>query len=221
MVSRKSLDDTIVDMLRPMIRRLARRQSARDGRKGAAPGTSTSAAKTEPTIDARRAFALTGVRGGAYHRASPFCCAAPMRQPVQVLRMLDKHYQPAAIEARIHAAWEDARRLQGRPRRDRAGRQERALLHRHSAAERDRLAAHGPCAQQHAAGHPVPLRAHARQDVLWQPGTDHAGIATQMVVERKLAAEKQPGPARTRPREVPRTRSGRGRPRAAAPSSTS
>lgn len=27
--------------------------------------------------------------------------------------------------------------------------------------------------------------------VLWQPGTDHAGIATQMVVERKLAAEGQ------------------------------
>lgn len=26
-------------------------------------------------------------------------------------------------------------------------------------------------------------------DVLWQPGTDHAGIATQMVVERNLAAE--------------------------------
>ena len=26
-------------------------------------------------------------------------------------------------------------------------------------------------------------------DALWQPGTDHAGIATQMVVERKLAAE--------------------------------
>ena len=31
------------------------------------------------------------------------------------------------------------------------------------------------------------------KDVLWQPGMDHAGIATQMVVERKLAAEKQPG----------------------------
>ncbi len=27
------------------------------------------------------------------------------------------------------------------------------------------------------------------RDVLWQPGTDHAGIATQMMVERKLAAE--------------------------------
>ncbi len=30
------------------------------------------------------------------------------------------------------------------------------------------------------------------RDVLWQPGTDHAGIATQMVVERQLASNKQP-----------------------------
>lgn len=30
------------------------------------------------------------------------------------------------------------------------------------------------------------------RDALWLPGTDHAGIATQMVVERKLAAEKLP-----------------------------
>jgi valyl-tRNA synthetase len=29
----------------------------------------------------------------------------------------------------------------------------------------------------------------AGRDALWQPGTDHAGIATQMVVERNLAAE--------------------------------
>ena len=28
-------------------------------------------------------------------------------------------------------------------------------------------------------------------DTLWQPGTDHAGIATQMVVERQLVAEQQ------------------------------
>src|SRR3546814_9054737 len=27
------------------------------------------------------------------------------------------------------------------------------------------------------------------RDTLWQPGTDHAGIATQMVVERQLAAQ--------------------------------
>ena len=30
-------------------------------------------------------------------------------------------------------------------------------------------------------------------DVLWQPGLDHAGIATQMVVERELALSQQPG----------------------------
>jgi valyl-tRNA synthetase len=29
------------------------------------------------------------------------------------------------------------------------------------------------------------------RDVLWQPGTDHAGIATQMMVERKLASENR------------------------------
>ncbi|OAN72345.1 valine--tRNA ligase [Sulfitobacter sp. EhC04] len=33
------------------------------------------------------------------------------------------------------------------------------------------------------------MRGH---DTLWQPGQDHAGIATQMVVERKLAAEGKP-----------------------------
>lgn len=31
------------------------------------------------------------------------------------------------------------------------------------------------------------------QNVLWQPGMDHAGIATQMVVERQLMENKQPG----------------------------
>ena len=31
------------------------------------------------------------------------------------------------------------------------------------------------------------------KNTLWQVGTDHAGIATQMVVERKLAAEEKPG----------------------------
>ncbi|MEM8801516.1 MAG: valine--tRNA ligase [Pseudomonadota bacterium] len=34
------------------------------------------------------------------------------------------------------------------------------------------------------------MRGH---DTLWQPGTDHAGIATQMVVERHLAETQQPG----------------------------
>src|SRR6266566_5556795 len=31
------------------------------------------------------------------------------------------------------------------------------------------------------------------KDVLWQPGTDHAGIATQMVVERQLMERQEPG----------------------------
>ncbi len=30
------------------------------------------------------------------------------------------------------------------------------------------------------------------KDVLWQPGTDHAGIATQMVVERQLLERQEP-----------------------------
>ena len=30
-------------------------------------------------------------------------------------------------------------------------------------------------------------------DTLWQPGQDHAGIATQMVVERRMAERQEPG----------------------------
>ncbi len=32
-----------------------------------------------------------------------------------------------------------------------------------------------------------------KKDVLWQPGMDHAGIATQMIVERQLMERQQPG----------------------------
>ena len=31
------------------------------------------------------------------------------------------------------------------------------------------------------------------RDVLWQPGLDHAGIATQMVVERQMMERQEPG----------------------------
>ncbi len=44
------------------------------------------------------------------------------------------------------------------------------------------------------------MRGH---DTLWQPGTDHAGIATQMVVERELAQD-QPPPHRFHPRRIHR-----------------
>ena len=40
---------------------------------------------------------------------------------------------------------------------------------------------------------------------LWQPGTDHAGIATQMVVERLLEPRRHDRDA-ARPRAVPRAR---------------
>ncbi len=43
------------------------------------------------------------------------------------------------------------------------------------------------------------------RDTLWQPGTDHAGIATQMVVERQLAAQKRIA-ARPGPRGIRRAR---------------
>src|SRR5579863_1361105 len=35
----------------------------------------------------------------------------------------------------------------------------------------------------------IRYRRMKKDRALWQPGTDHAGIATQMIVERQLAAE--------------------------------
>jgi valyl-tRNA synthetase len=53
------------------------------------------------------------------------------------------------------------------------------------------------------------------KDVLWQPGMDHAGIATQMVVERQLMERRSPAVARWAARPSS-TRSGSGRPSPAA-----
>jgi valyl-tRNA synthetase len=39
-------------------------------------------------------------------------------------------------------------------------------------------------------------------DTLWQAGTDHAGIATQMVVERQLAERGEPGRVALGTREI-------------------
>ena len=54
---------------------------------------------------------------------------------------------------------------------------------------------------------------------LWLPGTDHAGIATQMMVERQLAQRRQEAP-RHGPREIHRARVGVEASSTAAPSST-
>ena len=42
------------------------------------------------------------------------------------------------------------------------------------------------------------------KDVLWQPGTDHAGIATQLVVERQMMERQEPDRHEHRPRQVRR-----------------
>ncbi len=102
--------------------------------------------------------------------------------------MMDKTFEPASVEARINKAWEEA-----------------------DAFKAGRGAA--PGAEPYCIVIPPPNvtgslhMGHALnntlqdvlcrferlrgKDVLWQPGTDHAGIATQMVVERKLAAENK------------------------------
>ena len=96
---------------------------------------------------------------------------------------MDKVYSPAEIEQRLYQRWEAAGYFAPRPARAR-------LLHRDSAAERHRHAAHGPRlpGHHHGCAHPR-TTACAATRTLWQPGTDHAGIATQMVVERQLNAE--------------------------------
>ncbi|MDX2205201.1 MAG: valine--tRNA ligase [Hyphomicrobiaceae bacterium] len=103
--------------------------------------------------------------------------------------MLEKTYQPAAIEARIHEEWVKAEAFKaGRPERKDAAAYAIVIpppnvtgsLHMGHALNntlQDIL-----CRFERMRG----------RDVLWQPGTDHAGIATQMVVERQLMERQEP-----------------------------
>lgn len=104
--------------------------------------------------------------------------------------MIEKNYQPADIEARMSVVWEDGLAFKaGRPdRRDAVPftivippPNVTGSLHMGHALNntlQDIL-----CRFERMRG----------RDVLWQPGTDHAGIATQMVVERQLMERQQPG----------------------------
>jgi valyl-tRNA synthetase len=98
--------------------------------------------------------------------------------------MLEKTYDSSAVEPKIVTRWAEADAFAAG-----AGAKAGAdsFCDRDSATQCDRFAAYGARAQQHAPGHHGSLPAHAGRDVLWQPGMDHAGIATQMVVERQLA----------------------------------
>jgi valyl-tRNA synthetase len=99
--------------------------------------------------------------------------------------MLDKTYRPQDVEARIYRAWEDSgvfacgRRPHARP----------------YAIVIPPPNVTGSLHMGHALNNTlqdilVRWRRMQGRDVLWQPGTDHAGIATQMVVERQLALEQ-------------------------------
>ena len=103
--------------------------------------------------------------------------------------MMDKTFDPAAVEARIAAAWEagDAFRA-GRP--ERAGASPYCIVIPPPNVT-------GTLHMGHALNNTLQdilcrFERMRGRDVLWQPGTDHAGIATQMVVERRLMETQQP-----------------------------
>ena len=96
--------------------------------------------------------------------------------------MLDKTYRPAEVEARIYAGWEASGAF--RPNGERGGRPYCIMLPPPNVT--------GSLHMGHALDHTIQdtlirFQRMRGREVLWQPGTDHAGIATQMVVERELA----------------------------------
>jgi valyl-tRNA synthetase len=103
---------------------------------------------------------------------------------------IDKTYQPAAVEGRIYAAWEAAGAF-------RAGRPERAKAPPYCIVIPPPNVT-GSLHMGHALNNTLQdilcrFERMRGKDVLWQPGTDHAGIATQAVVERQLMERQQPG----------------------------
>ncbi|MDB5571113.1 MAG: valine--tRNA ligase [Hyphomicrobiales bacterium] len=104
--------------------------------------------------------------------------------------MMDKTFDPAAVEARIAAVWE----AQGAFR---AGRADRAGAPPYSIVIPPPNVT-GSLHMGHALNNTLQdilcrFERMRGKDVLWQPGMDHAGIATQMVVERQLMERKEPG----------------------------
>jgi valyl-tRNA synthetase len=96
--------------------------------------------------------------------------------------MLDKTFDPHAVESRQSARWDQA--AIGRPVGD--GPAFTVMMPPPNVT--------GSLHVGHALNHTlqdiiVRYRRMSGDRVLWQPGTDHAGIATQMIVERQLAAE--------------------------------
>ena len=104
--------------------------------------------------------------------------------------MIDKTYQPGEVEGRISQAWEAAQAF-------RAGRPDRAKADPYCIVIPPPNVT-GSLHMGHALNNTLQdilcrFERMRGRDVLWQPGTDHAGIATQMVVERQLMERQQPG----------------------------
>ncbi|MBX4953981.1 valine--tRNA ligase [Rhizobium lentis] len=104
--------------------------------------------------------------------------------------MLDKTYDSAAVEPKIAAKWDEADAF-------------RAGANARPGAETFTIVipppnVTGSLHMGHALNNTlqdilVRFERMRGKDVLWQPGMDHAGIATQMVVERKLMEQQLPG----------------------------
>jgi valyl-tRNA synthetase len=101
---------------------------------------------------------------------------------------IDKTYQPSEVEGRIYRSWEQAGAF-------RAGRPERASATPYSIVIPPPNVT-GSLHMGHALNNTLQdilcrFERMRGKDVLWQPGTDHAGIATQMVVERQLMERQE------------------------------
>src|ERR1700750_417092 len=104
--------------------------------------------------------------------------------------MIDKNYQPSQVEGRIYQTWEAAGAFCG-------GRPQRAGAPAYSIVIPPPNVT-GSLHMGHALNNTLQdilcrFERMRGKDVLWQPGTDHAGIATQMGVERQLMERQDPG----------------------------
>ncbi|GIT86899.1 valine--tRNA ligase [Roseobacter sp. OBYS 0001] len=102
---------------------------------------------------------------------------------------LDKTFDAKEAEARLYAAWEQAGAFK-------AGANARAAAETFSIMIPPPNVT-GSLHMGHAFNNTLQdilIRWHRMRgfDTLWQPGTDHAGIATQMVTEREMAANGEP-----------------------------
>jgi valyl-tRNA synthetase len=98
--------------------------------------------------------------------------------------MMDKTFDPSAVEARISTRWEEAEAFK-------AGREDRKDAVPYTIVIPPPNVT-GSLHMGHALNNTIQdilcrFERMRGKDVLWQPGMDHAGIATQMVVERRLA----------------------------------